>query len=207
MQPKINNIMFDFCGVLLDWRPELALEGEYPQGVVDMFFDPHDPWGFDYYDQLCDVGWSESRILADYEQHHGPAVAWVFRVYFEHFERAFHGLIPGMGALLRDLRSAGIGVWGLTNFTRKSVDEACRRFSELALLSDIVVSAEEHLIKPDPRIYQLALQRFSLQAEHTVFIDDRKSNVEAARHLGIHGIRFTNADELRESLKTLDVLS
>ncbi|MFT8639301.1 MAG: HAD family phosphatase [Bifidobacterium sp.] len=203
MQPKINDIVFDFCGVLLDWRPDLALRGEYPQGVIDMFFDPDDPWGFDYYDQLCDAGWSEREILLDYEKHHGPAVAWVFRVYFDHFERAFHGLIPGMGDLLRDLDAAGVGVWGLTNFTKASVDEALRRFSELAFLHDVIISAEERLIKPDPRIYQLALRRFGLDAERTVFVDDRIRNVEAARHCGIHGIEFVDARQLRHDLQKI----
>lgn len=206
MQSKINNILFDFCGVLLDWRPELTLRGEYPQGVVDMFFDAQDPWGFDYYDQLSDAGWSQSRILQDYERHHGPAVAWVFKVYFEHFQRSLHGLMPGMGELLNELDAAGIGMWGLTNFTRAYVDEAYARFPELSVLHDTVVSAEEQLIKPDPRIFALALQRFSLQADQTVFVDDRIANVEAAQHCGIHGIHFQNVQQLRECLITLGVL-
>ena len=56
----------------------------------------------------------------------------------------------------------------------------------------IIVSADVKLIKPDPRIYQLTLERIGCQAHEAVFIDDRKINVEAAEALGIKGILFTS---------------
>ena len=77
--PRYTDVMFDYCGVLIDWRPRRTIEGLYPAGVVDMFFDPADPHGVAYYDDLADLGWSEERIIADYEREHGPAVAWIMR--------------------------------------------------------------------------------------------------------------------------------
>ncbi len=84
--PRYTDVMFGYCGVLIDWRPRRTIEGLYPAGVVDMFFDPADPHGVAYYDDLADLGWSEERIIADYEREHGPAVAWIMRLYFE-FQR------------------------------------------------------------------------------------------------------------------------
>lgn len=196
----ITDVIFDYCGVLLDWQPRLALERQYPPGVIDMFFSADDEHGFDYYDRLSDSGWSEERILADYEEEHGPAVAWVFRVYFERQRLALAGMQSGMGELLHDLNAAGIRLWGLTNFTTKYVDAAHELFADLALLRDTVISSEERLLKPDPEIYRRAIMRFGVTAQSTVFFDDKQANVDAAAELGLHGIRFTDAVHARELL-------
>ena len=66
MSATITDVIFDYCDVLLDWRPRIPLEGQYPPGVIDMFFSADDPHGFRYYDRLSDSGWDEERILADY---------------------------------------------------------------------------------------------------------------------------------------------
>lgn len=67
MSATITDVIFDYCDVLLDWRPRIPLEGQYPPGVIDMFFSADDPHGFRYYDRLSDSGWDEERILADPE--------------------------------------------------------------------------------------------------------------------------------------------
>lgn len=117
--PRFTDVIFDYCGVLIDWRARRTIEGLYPPGVVDMFFDPADPHGVAYYDGLADQGWSEERIIADYEREHGPAVAWVMRLYFEFQRLGFYDMIDGMPMLLRDLHARGVRLWGLTNFTAR----------------------------------------------------------------------------------------
>lgn len=199
-RPTVTDVVMDFCGVLVDWRPERALEGLYPQGVIDMFFDPDDPYGFDHYDALSDLGWSDERVLEDYEDRHGPAVAWVFRMYFEHRDRTIVGMMPGMADLLRDLDSRGLRLWGLTNFTTRFVDIARRACPDLALLGGVVISSEESVAKPDPEIYRRAQERYGLDPEQTVFVDDRAENVDAALSLGWRGMRFTDAEDLRSRI-------
>ncbi|MEO7170071.1 MAG: HAD-IA family hydrolase, partial [Sphingomonas sp.] len=71
---------------------------------------------------------------------------------------------------------------------------------------DIVVSGDEKLIKPDPAIFALALQRFGLVPGEAVFIDDVPANAEAATRAGIQGIRFTDAEALRVELVKLGLL-
>ena len=53
-----------------------------------------------------------------------------------------------------------------------------------------IISAEELLVKPDHRIYNLILERFSLNAEECIFIDDRKENIDAAIECGLNGIVY-----------------
>ncbi|MCI1664173.1 HAD family phosphatase [Bifidobacterium crudilactis] len=196
----MRNVIFDFCGVLLDWRPRLTLEGQYPQGVIDMFFDTADPRGFDYYDRKSDEGWSQERILKEYEESHGPAVAWVFRTYFEHFEKSLYGMMPGMPELMRELEARGVQLWGLTNFTAEYVDAVRAKFPEFGLLRDVVISAEVSLAKPDTRIYELAAKRFGVDADTCIFVDDTPENVDGARTAGMQAIHFTDAETLRTQL-------
>ena len=64
----------------------------------------------------------------------------------------------------------------------------------------IIVSAEVKICKPDPRIYQIALQRLEVSPEEAVFIDDFPRNVEGARAVGMQAIRFLSAEQIRADL-------
>ena len=65
------------------------------------------------------------------------------------------------------------------------------------MFDGIVVSGEEKMVKPNPEIYQLLLNRYHLQASESIFIDDRPANVEEANHVGIHGILFKGSLDLK----------
>jgi len=69
-----------------------------------------------------------------------------------------------------------------------------------------VISGDERLAKPDPRIFGLLLERYGLSAGETLFIDDHVPNVEAAAALGFIVVRFTDAPSLRSDLARLGLL-
>ena len=66
-----------------------------------------------------------------------------------------------------------------------------------------MISGIEHVMKPDHRIFELALNRFGIKAEETVFIDDNPNNVQAANEVGIQGILFQSKDLLLSKLFTI----
>jgi len=68
---------------------------------------------------------------------------------------------------------------------------------------DLLISAEVGLVKPDPAIYRLALQRLAVQADRAVFIDDMRANVEGARRVGLQAIHFNNPAQAQAELKNL----
>ena len=72
---------------------------------------------------------------------------------------------------------------------------------------DIVVSGEVKLLKPDPAIYWLALDRFGLKPQDALFIDDRKINVNAAEGIGLRSHLFTDTEGLRHRLGAEGLLS
>ena len=67
----------------------------------------------------------------------------------------------------------------------------------------LVVSAEIGVIKPEPKIYQIALEQFQVQPNEAAFVDDTRVNVEAACKLGMHGILFQSQAQVLDELKQL----
>jgi putative hydrolase of the HAD superfamily len=67
----------------------------------------------------------------------------------------------------------------------------------------VVISAEEGCAKPDARIYRLLLDRLGTLPAETVFVDDLAENVEAARAIGLHAIRFTSTAAVLDGVRRL----
>jgi len=66
-----------------------------------------------------------------------------------------------------------------------------------------VTSAEVGMMKPDPRIYRIALERLGVSPPEALFVDDFVENVAAARRLGMQAIHFTDPAEARSQLQAL----
>ena len=104
--------------------------------------------------------------------------------------------------LARRLHQAGYDLYLLSNAGVR-FDRAKGRIPVLPLLSGWVVSAYEHLMKPDPAIYALLCQRYGLEPSACLFVDDSQDNVEDARRAGMSAYRFTTAEQTsRRTWKT-----
>jgi 2-haloacid dehalogenase len=106
---------------------------------------------------------------------------------------------------LGDLKRIGYKVHALTNWSAETFYPAQKLFPFLTWFDGVVVSGEEGLVKPDPRIYQRLLERFQLNPASAIFIDDVTRNVEAARRLGITAIQFSEQVDLRLELRQLGI--
>jgi glucose-1-phosphatase len=80
---------------------------------------------------------------------------------------------------------------------RRVVDS---RYHVLDVFDVVIFSAEVGLAKPDPRIYQLELDKLGVQAAEAIFVDDVQENIDAANRLGIHGVRFENSRQARQAV-------
>ncbi len=111
--------------------------------------------------------------------------------------------IPETAALIRDLKKAGYNLYVLSNMSREFID-FLRQTEIYSQFDGEVVSCEERVIKPEPRIYEILLNRFGLNPAETLFIDDRRSNLEGAAAFGIATFHFrdpeTSCAQLRELL-------
>lgn len=115
----------------------------------------------------------------------------------------FPGHIEGTVRILEQLRAANVRLLALTNWSAETFHIADERFPFLSWFEGILVSGREKMIKPDPAIFKLLIDRYQLRPATTIFIDDSERNVEASKGLGLIGIHFTGPDALRDQLTAL----
>jgi epoxide hydrolase-like predicted phosphatase len=88
----------------------------------------------------------------------------------------------------RSTRGGGVATGLLTNNAAEFADFWRPLLPLDELFDDVVDSSEVGLRKPDPRIYELALERLGTSAAETAFIDDAPGNVDAARRAGLNAV-------------------
>lgn len=124
---------------------------------------------------------------------------------FIHAVRSAYRWMPGVEALIQELGETGCAMHAFSNYPvwYQMIEErlALSRFLQWSF-----VSCNMGLRKPDPAAYAHVLGELGVDARLCIFIDDRRSNCEAAREAGIHAIEFDGADALRESLRALGAL-
>ncbi len=103
------------------------------------------------------------------------------------------------------LKAAGYGVYCITNFTPAGYYQCYDCITFVEKFDGSIFSFKEGLLKPEPAIYQLLLDRYDLKAEECVFIDDTEENVLGARNLGFTGIVFKGYDDAVEKLNNLGI--
>jgi 2-haloacid dehalogenase len=116
------------------------------------------------------------------------------------------GPIHGTVEILRELRDRGTPLYALTNWSAETFPLARERYDFLHWFVGTVVSGAEKLVKPDPRIYRLLLERHGIDPAASVYIDDNPVNARVATDLGLHGIHFTGPDALRDDLERVGLL-
>jgi 2-haloacid dehalogenase len=105
------------------------------------------------------------------------------------------------------LDARGVPLFAITNFSADFWPPFhARERAFFDRFRDIVVSGEVKLLKPDPAIYHLALERFRLDPRQALFVDDRAINVRAAEAIGMHGHLFIDAEGLRARLEAAGLI-
>ena len=195
----VTDVIFDFGNVLIYWDPAAALVARYGQETIDRFLD-NDVSGFYDCNDLMDAGMGVDEAIALMRERHGDEWADILRYYVDNFEDSLTGIVPGMRVLVNDLKAAGIGVWGLSNWEKELFAEAERLCPLLQLLDGRIVSGFVGLRKPHRDIYEEAVRRFGIDASTSVFVDDKAMNIVGANEAGIRGVRFCDSRRLREIL-------
>lgn len=200
MQTDFSAVVFDYFDVLVDWRPRRVVGAFYPPGVTDMFFDDHDPHGYEFCRARAAAGVPDGKILDDYTREHGPAVGWILRLLLQHRALGFYDMPVGMPTLLRELRAAGVRMVGLANCSETAVEQMQVRYPWLGLLDGTMVSARECIAKPESALFERAIRAFHLDPAHTLFVENNAANVAAACELGLYAVRFESAEQIRALL-------
>ncbi len=202
--PERSVVVFDLGGVLINWDP---------RHLYRKLFGGDDAAMEHFLATVCTVEWNrgqdagrpfaEAAALLMVEH---PDRGDLIDAFGTRFDEMMPGEVEGSVEILAELHDRGVPLYGLTNFSAETYPLAAARFGFLRRFRGVVVSGEERVIKPDPRIYQILIDRFGIDPQAAVFIDDIAANVEAARRFGFHGIRFTGAAALRAELASLALL-
>ena len=197
-------VVFDVGGVLLQWDP---------RHLYRKLFAGDDAAMEHFLGNVCTEEWNErqdaGRTFADAAAELLPAhadKAHLIHAFGRRFDEMIPGAIEETVDILRELKRAGVPLYAVTNWSAETFPSAQNRFDFLAEFDGIVVSGEEGVIKPDPRIFRILLDRYDIPAHAAVFIDDNPANAEAATNLGIHGIHFRSPHQLRRELVELGLL-
>lgn len=198
----IENIIFDFGGVLVEWNPRF-LYREYFQDETEMEHFLH---------SVCTDEWNleqdKGRSLAEGThllQKKFPEFHDLIQLFYDRWEAMLKGEFPETVAILYQLKEK-YKIYGLTNWSAETIDIAYERFPFFKAFDGIVVSGEEKMVKPDKKIYKLLLDRYHLKAANTVFIDDNLLNVIAAKEIGLYAIRFENPAQLEAELSAINAI-
>ena len=113
--------------------------------------------------------------------------------------------MEGMEQYVKDCKAQGLDVYLLSNASHHH-SEYWPRVPGSELCDGVMVSAYEHLLKPQPEIYLRFLSKFGLKAEECLFIDDQPTNIEGAMYVGMNGIVFDgDVDWLRAQTREFGV--
>ena len=192
-------IVFDLGGVLVDWNPRYL--------YAPLFGSDRDAME-DFLTRVCapewnaeiDAGKSFAQAVSE-RQRAFPEHAELIALWRDGWPQMLRTAIAGSVDILAQLRCGGHRLFALSNWSAETFPIARSRFDFLDWFEDIVVSGQVKLVKPDPRIFALALERNGLTAQSTLFIDDLPANVQAARALGMQSVLFQGPELLHTELR------
>ncbi len=191
----MQNIIFDFGNVLVRWEPERVYLPYFGNDEAKYWYFWRHVCGRQWRDRI-DAGEDEQECIRELQSQY-PEYAEPIAMYWNRWDEMLPGEVPGMHQLIQRLKASGkYAIYGLSNWSMETFPQARERFEVLQLIDKYVVSGDVKLIKPDPRIFQLLMNRYGLKAEECTFVDDNPDNVEAARKLGMQGKVFTGAENL-----------
>ena len=202
---KIDTVIFDLGAVLIDWNPQYLYRKIFEQ-EADMHHFLQNICTPDWNAQQ-DAGRSWAEAVSTLSAQH-PAYVSHIQAYWERWPEMLNGPIEGSVRILEQLKTQGKHrLLALTNWSAETWPFAWEQYDFLQLFEGILVSGKEALKKPDERIYRLLIERYALNPQSSLFIDDSRANVEAAGKMGIQIIHFTDPAQLEEELRMLGVIS
>jgi 2-haloacid dehalogenase len=197
-------IVFDFGGVLVDWDPHYLYRPFFDgdDAAIDRFMQAI---GFHEWNLRQDGGRSFAEGVSVLSKQF-PQYADLIRAYHEHYEEAITGPIWGTVEILRILKEDRSPLYGLSNWAQEKFELVRPKYDFFNWFDDILISSTVNLVKPDPQIFTLFLDRIGWAAADCVYIDDSAANIVTANQLGFTTIHFQSPEQLAKELRLLGLL-
>ena len=192
-----QSVIFDVGRVLFDWDlrhlfAKLIDDKDELEWFVTNVVTPQ--WHFQH-----DAGRPLAEMLPELKAEF-PDHAPLIDAYATRFNETIPGPVPGSLELVERLGDAGVPLFAITNFGHEFWEGFRPTQPIFDRFRGIIVSGTEKLMKPDPAIYALAIERFAIDPAGALFIDDVAHNIAGAESVGIAGHRFVDAATLEREL-------
>lgn len=196
----IKTVIFDIGNVLTEFAWEEYLHSfDLPKEVIKKFADAsinHKVW------REYDLGNLTDEEIVDNFILNAPELEKEIKMVY----KSIHGMIKKVDYAIpwiQELKARGYQVLVLSNFSSKALKDCEEAMDFLPYTDGGILSFRDHLIKPMPEIYELLIERYRLNPQECVFLDDLQRNIDGADKLGIHTILFTNYQDAKEKLEKI----
>ena len=190
--------LFDLGGVFFDWDPDFFYKKIIKKDDErNMFLS-----------KICNNEWNikqdKGRLIIDAENEliaKFPKYSYEIKLYYKNHRKMFKKIFSQSVKVLEFLKSKNIECYVLSNWSWETFQNMEKEYPFLNLFDGLIISGKEQMIKPDKEIYLLAINRFNLDPEQTVFIDDKIENIEAAKKLNFKTIHLDKPELIRDKIK------
>lgn len=192
----MRHVVFDIGQVLVRWDPALAFLPDLgTRAAADAFLTRT---GFSALNLRADGGETFTALANEVAD---PGDRAIFLRYVDRYALTVPEAIEGTWALMGRLRAKGHGIHAITNWSAETWPVGVKAHPRLATSFGVtVVSGQERLLKPDPRIFALLCQRAGCAPGDCLFIDDSPTNVAGAQGAGMDAVLFTGPEALEAAL-------
>lgn len=196
----IDTIIFDVGRVLVDFNWEtrfqqLNYDTDLQNRLINCMFSS-DIWNEFDRSVVADEKLLEQFIAID------PACANEITEIFTHVDLMIRQY-PYTLEWIKHLKEEEYKIFILSNYSRSTYRKTQTALNFLSLVDGALFSFECGYIKPEPEIYQLLFERFAIDPQCAVFIDDRPMNLDGAAAFGVTPLLFTTFEETSDRLKQL----
>jgi len=201
---KIDTIIFDLGGVLIDWNPDYLFDSIFTSPEEKKFF----------FEQVCTPDWNEAQdagrsieegtnlLIQQYPDHEAN-----IRLFYDQWEQMLNGPIQETVDIFKALKDTNqFKFYALTNWSAELFPVALNKYDFLHWFDGRVVSGEEKTRKPYKDIYQTIINRYNLVPATTLFTDDNIRNIYPAQELGLQTIHFQHPAQFKMALEELNIL-
>jgi len=200
---KPRALLWDVGNVIVRWNPRTLF--------AKIFKEPAELDGFLLH--VCTMDWhgetdrglSFADNIARLTPLH-PHYAEQIAAWWDRWPEMFSGSIAETEGVMDELAARGVPQFGLTNMSLEAWPDVQAMSPAFRHFQDVIVSAVEGTIKPERRIYEIALQRTGLAPADLLFVDDNAANIAAADAMGFHTHLFTDPAALRPMIQAHGLL-
>jgi len=194
----VKKFLFDLGNVFFDWNPKRILKPIFNDDERMNFFINN--ISFPLLDTRCDAGITIEVAVNDAVKKF-PDFEKEIKLYYPNHGNMVGGFFQKTVDIFYKVKNLNYPCYVLSNWSAETYEGMEETYPFLKDFDGKIISGRDFLIKPDPAIYELAISRFDLVPQETLFIDDRLDNIEAAQKLNFQTIHLTDPSLIQELIE------